>query len=65
MTAGITTILDGITLALAFIWGLFSQFLTTIATEPLFFYPVALSILTGCIFLAIKIVRKFGVKGKR
>ncbi len=62
---GVGTILDGVGSAGQMVWGLFSNFLTMITSNALIFVPVGLAILAGAIGIAVKMVRKFGVRGKR
>jgi hypothetical protein len=65
MAAEIGTILTSVGLALDMIWGLFSEFISMIATNALIFIPVGLALLAGCIGIATKVIRKFGVRGMR
>ena len=59
------TVLEGVTSAGEMVWGLFSEFISMIASNALIFIPVGLAILGGGIGIAIKVVRRFGVRGKR
>ena len=62
---GVGTILEGVGSAGQMVWGLFSEFLTMITSNALIFIPVGLAVLAGGIGIAVKMVRKFGVRGKR
>lgn len=63
--APLTTLITGIKAAVAWIFSLFSKFITIISTNDLLLYPVLLCIVISAVALAIKIVRKFGMKSKR
>lgn len=47
-----------------FVWGLFGDFLEMILNNALIAFPVLFAVLAGAVFMVIKIIRKFGVKGK-
>ena len=63
--APLTELIGGIKAAVAWIFSLFSKFITIISTNDLLLYPVLLAIVISAVALAIKIVRKFGMKSKR
>lgn len=46
-------------------WGLFSDFIEMISSNNLLLWSVAFAIVAGSVGLAIKVVRKFGLKGRR
>ena len=46
-------------------WGLFGDFCEMLMSNPLIAIPVLLSVLSGGIFVAIKVMRKFGLRGRR
>lgn len=46
-------------------WGLFTDFIEMISSNNLLLWSVAFAILAGAVGLAIKVVRKFGLKGRR
>ena len=48
-----------------FLWSLFEDFLTMIMSNALIAIPVLLAVLCGAIGVVIKIIRRFGVKGRR
>lgn len=62
---GVATIIEDMGGATTFVWGLFKRFLDMIISNPLIAYPVLFALLAGGVAIAIKVVRKFGVKGKR
>ena len=65
LASGVSGIVTSMGTANAFIWGLFGDFLEMIMTNPLIAIPVLLAVLTGAISVVIRIIRRFGVKGKR
>lgn len=65
MLAGVTSIFESITSVGTFVWGLFGDFLTMILSNALIAVPVLFSVLAGAIAIVYKLIRKFGVKGKR
>ena len=46
-------------------WGLFTDFIEMISSNNLLLWSVAFAIVAGSVGLAIKVVRKFGLKGRR
>lgn len=65
LVSGITGILSEVGKANTFLWGLFSDLLSMIMSNPLIALPVLLAVLTGSVAVVIKVIRKFGVRGKR
>ncbi len=59
------TIVTDMGTANTFIWSLFGDVLSMIMDNALIAIPVLLSVLCGAILLVVRIIRKFGVKGKR
>lgn len=51
--------------ALAFIWSIFGNLVNTIASNPLLMWSVGLAVVCGSIGVGLKVVRKFGLKGRR
>lgn len=64
MASGIASIITSLGTANTFIWGLFSDFLSMILDNPLIAFPVVFVVLAGAIRLVLKVIRKFGVKGR-
>ena len=62
---GIKTILESVATANSFLWGLFEKLLSMIMENPLIALPVLMAVLTGSIGVVIKVIRKFGVRGRR
>lgn len=50
---------------MSFVWGLFGQLLGVVTSNALIAIPVLMAILIGGIGIAMKVVRRFGVRGKR
>lgn len=63
--ASISELITGIQAGLEFIWSLFGDLVDTIASNPLLVFMVGLAIVCGSIGVAIKVVKKFGLKGRR
>lgn len=63
-TEGVTGIITDMGSVSTFIWSLFSEFLNLFVEYPLIAYPVLFAILGGATALVIRIVRKFGVRGR-
>lgn len=63
--ADLTSIISGITDVSDWFWGLFKDFLTMIASNAVLLWPVIFAIVAGSVYLAIRVVRKFGLKGRR
>lgn len=61
----ISSLIDVITEGLAFIWGLFGDFIDVITANPIILFMVLLAILCGCVGLVVAIIKKFGLKGRR
>ena len=65
LASGVSGIVTSMGTANTFIWSLFGDFLSMIMANPLIAIPVLLAVLTGAIAVVIRIIRRFGVKGKR
>lgn len=65
LVTGIQGILESVGSANGFLWGLFSDLLSMIMDNPLIALPVLMAVLTGSIAVVIKVIRRFGVRGKR
>lgn len=64
MSEAFNNIILGLASVGDFIWSIFGELLSMILETPLIAFPVVLSILCGSILLVVKLIRKFGVKGK-
>mgnify|MGYP007084551767 CR=1 FL=1 len=65
LAEGIGTIITDMGSVNTFIWGLFKGFLDLFIQYPLIAFPVLFALLAAAIAVAVKIVRRFGVRGKR
>lgn len=65
LVSGIQGILESVATANTFLWGLFSDLLSMIMSNPLIALPVLMAVLCGAIMIVVKVIRKFGVRGKR
>lgn len=63
--ANLSGVIENIKAALAFIWSIFGNLVNTIATNPLLLWSVGLAVVCGAIGVGLKVVRKFGLKGRR
>lgn len=63
--ASLTELASAIGTAAAWFWGVFTDLINTIATNNLLLWPVIFAVVAGTVGLAIKLIRKFGVKGRR
>lgn len=63
--ANLSGISEGIGSVSTWFWGIFKDFVDMIATNNLLLWMVIFAIVAGTVGLAIKVVRKFGIKGRR
>lgn len=63
--ASLTGLIGQIQAALSFVWSIFGNLVTTISENPLLLWSVGLAIVCGAIGVGLKVVRKFGLKGRR
>lgn len=63
--ASLSNIASGIGSVSTWFWGIFTDFVDMIAKNDLLLWMVIFSIVAGTVGLAIKVVRKFGIKGRR
>lgn len=63
--ATLSSIAEGIGSVSSWFWGIFTDFVDMIATNDLLLWMVIFAIVAGTVGLAIKVVRKFGIKGRR
>jgi len=63
--AALTDILAGLGTISPWFWGLFTGLVDLIAGNSLLLWSVILAMVAGTIGLVLKVVRKFGVKGRR
>ena len=63
--ASLATLASSIAEAAEWFWGVFTDLINTIATNDLLLWPVVFAIVAGAFGLAIKVIRRFGLKGRR
>lgn len=63
--ASLSALASGIASAADWFWGVFTDLINTIATNDLLLWPVVFAIVAGAVGLAIKVIRRFGLKGRR
>lgn len=63
--ATLTNLITSMKTAIEWIFGLFTDFCNTIASNDLLLYPVLLFIVIGVIGIVIKLVRSFGMRSRR
>lgn len=63
--ASLASIATAIATAATWFWGIFTDFVQTIASNDLLLWPVIFAIVAGTVGLAIKVTRRFGLKGRR
>jgi len=63
--AALTTIASNIGLVAEWFWGIFANLINVITSNDLILWPVILAIVAGAVFMALKVIRRFGIKGRR
>lgn len=63
--ASLETLIAGMKSAVAWIFGLFSTVVNTIASNDLLLYPVLLTMVIAAISLVVVIIKKFGLRPRR
>lgn len=63
--ASLSSIATALGTAGTWFWGIFSDLINTIASNDLLLWSVILAIVTGTVGLALTVIRKFGIKGRR
>lgn len=63
--ASLTTIADGISTVANWFWGIFTDLINTIATNSLMLWVVIFAIVAGAVGGALRVIRRFGLKGRR
>ena len=51
--------------ALGWFFGIFSALIETLSTNNILLWSIVLAIVTGALFFGVKLLRKFGLKGRR
>lgn len=64
--ATLTTLVDNLSsVGQWFFTNVFTDLFEVITSNDIILWPVLFAIVTGVVFYAIKIIRKFGLKGRR
>ena len=63
--ASLTNLITGIGSAMTFIWSIFANLCDVIMTNDLLLYAVLASIAFSVIGIGYKVVKKFGLRGRR
>lgn len=63
--ATLTQLIGDIGSAITFIWSIFTNLVNTIASNNLLLYSVLVSLAFGVIGLGYKVVKSFGLRGRR
>lgn len=63
--ASLASLASAIGEAATWFWGVFTDLIETIASNDLLLWPVIFAIVAGVTGLAIKVIRRFGIKGRR
>lgn len=63
--ASLASLASAIGSAAEWFWGVFTDLIVTIASNDLLLWPVIFAIVAGVTGLAIKVIRRFGLKGRR
>ncbi|MBQ7861364.1 MAG: hypothetical protein IJ349_04075 [Clostridia bacterium] len=63
--ATLASLASSIAEAAEWLWGVFTDLINTIASNNLLLWPVVFAIVAGVTGLAIKVIRRFGLKGRR
>jgi hypothetical protein len=63
--ASLASIVTGITSVAEWFWGIFTNLINMVATNDLILWPVIFAIVAGCTGLALKVIKKFGLRGRK
>lgn len=63
--AVLTDVASGIGNALTWFWTIFGNLMNAIVSNSLLLWGAGLSIVCGAILLAVKVIRRFGIKSRR
>ena len=63
--AALSSLSSGIGSVATWFWGIFSDLINMVATNDLILWPVIFAICAGCVGLALKVIKKFGIRGRR
>lgn len=63
--AALTSIAANIATIAAWFWGIFTDLINVITSNDLILWPVVLSLVMASVFMALRVIRKFGIRGRR
>lgn len=63
--ADLSSVASSIATIATWFWGIFGNLIDTISSNSLFLWPCVFAIGAGTVGLALRIVRAFGLKGRR
>lgn len=63
--ATLTTLATDVGTVGTWFWGIFSNLMNTVSSNALILWPIIFAIVAGAVGLGLKVVRKFGIKGRR
>lgn len=63
--AVLTDVASGIGNALTWFWTIFGNLMNAIVSNSLLLWGAGLSIVCGAVLLAVKVIRRFGIKSRR
>lgn len=62
---GLANVATNIGTVATWFWGLFTDFLSTITGNALLLWPIVLGLCCAGVFAVIRVIKSFGLKGKR
>lgn len=63
--AALTDIASNIATIATWFWGIFTDLISVITSNDLILWPVVLSLVLASVFMALRVIRKFGIRGRR
>lgn len=63
--ADLSSIVTGVGSVSTWFWGIFGDIFDVIVSNSLILWPVIFAIVAGAIGLGIKVIRRFGIRGRR
>ena len=65
LVADLSIIVSGVSSVSTWFWGIFGDIFDVIVSNSLILWPVIFAIVAGAIGLGIKVIRRFGIRGRR
>lgn len=63
--ADLSSIVSGISSALTWFWSIFQSLVESVATNSILLFAVLFSIVAGSVLAAVKVLKRFGIKGHK